>query len=180
MEDIQWLILDVDNVEDFLKMKGEDTLFRLLTVLQQGDETPLLMNTVVTIATMYKNSISLSDFTTSKQVMEVLLRLLDRTSSGPFKKKLLYSMNIMMATKPEMGSFFLEQKGVHRLEQVVLGADVELKKKGLEMYRNLLQMFEKNPQVATSNICSQALQDLTAGELKEDYPLLQAYVELFK
>ena len=167
-------------MEDFFKMKGEETLYQLLLTLQTGDETPLLMNTIVTIATMYKNTISLSDYSTSQQVLKSLLDRMQTARSSQFKKKLLYSMNTMIAGKKAMGEFFIQQEGVSLIEQFILGSDVELKRKGLAVYMNLLQMFEENPVVATSNVCSQALADLTARENQEDYPLLQAYFELFK
>lgn len=161
-------------------MRGEETLYQLFSTLRTGAETPLLMNTIVTLATMYKNTISLEDFSTSKQVLKSLLELMQTAPSSQFKKKLLYAMNSMIAGKKVMGEFFIQQEGVSMIEQCILGSDVELKRKGLAVYINLLQMFEDSPIVATSNVCSQALVDLTARENQEEYPLLQAYFELFK
>lgn len=167
-------------MEDFLKMKGEAVLFELLTKLQRMEEKELFMATAVTMATVYKNSISLTDYSTCQKVLRILLESLSATLSSPLDKKALYSINIIITNKPALGQFFIKENGVSLLEQFILGSDKDLKRKSLEVYRHLLQMFVDEPRLATSNICSQTLLDLTATENREEYPLVQSYLELLK
>lgn len=167
-------------MEDFLKMGGEAMLTQLVDILKDEEETPLLMNVMVTVATMYKNSISLTDFTSCKLVLQTMMQCLSKPISKQFEKKLLYAMNIIIANKPEMGESFLNQNGISILVKYILGSDKDLKRKSLGLFKSLLRMFETDHSVATSNICSQTLLDLTSADSAEDYPLIQSYFELLQ
>lgn len=161
-------------------MKGEAVLYELLTKLQSMEENQLFMATAVTMATVYKNSVSLTDYSTCQKVLRILVETLSANLSSPLNKKVLYAINIIITNKPELGRFFIQENGVSLLEQFILGSDKDLKRKSLDIYSHLLQMFIDEPRLATSNICSQTLLDLTAAENREEYPLVQSYLELLK
>lgn len=161
-------------------MKGEAVLYELLTKLQSMEENQMLMATAVTMATAYKNSVSLTDYSTCQKVLKILVETLSANLSSPLNKKALYAINIIITNKPELGRFFIKENGVSLLEQFILGSDKDLKRKSLDIYSHLLQMFIDEPRLATSNICSQTLLDLTATENREEYPLVQSYLELLK
>ena len=172
----------MDNVENFLKLGGEAVLVDVLNSIKTNGETPLLTNVIVTIATMYKNTISLQDYSTASAVLSSILALTKDTSSCSlqFLKKLLYSINIIISNKPQLGKQFLDSAGMKVLIDFILGNQNDLKRKSLEIYRNLFQMFDENPLLSTSNICTQTLIDLTELANREDYPLIQSYLELLK
>ena len=161
-------------------MKGEETLYQFLLLLKDHKDLPLFQSTITLLATIYKNTISLTDFTTSKAVLTILIDSLSQPLSITVEKKYLYAINILLAGKKEMGNAFIEHDGMKIIEKVILGQEIELKRKGLTLYKSLVMMFGKNPVLATSNICSQTLLDLTAVENQEDYPLIQAYLELLR
>ena len=131
---------------------------------------------------MYKNSISLQDFSAASTVLSDIIALTKNTpsSSLQFLKKLLYSINIIISNKPQLGKQFLDSAGMKVLIDFILGNQNDLKRKSLEIYRNLFLMFDENPLLSTSNICTQALIDLTEWSNREDYPLIQSYLELLK
>ena len=114
------------------------------------------------------------------QEVTILIDSLSQPLSITVEKKYLYAINILLAGKKEMGDAFIEHDGMKIIEKVILGQEIELKRKGLTLYKSLVMMFGKNPVLATSNICSQTLLDLTAVENQEDYPLIQAYLELLR
>ena len=161
-------------------MKGEETLYQFLLLLKDHSDLPLFQSTISLLATVYKNTISLTDLTTSKAVLNILINSLSQSLPVAVEKKYLYAINILLAGKKEMGDAFIEHDGMKIIEKVILGQEIELKRKGLTLYKSLVMMFGKNPVLASSNICSQTLLDLTAVENQEDYPLIQAYLELLR
>ena len=161
-------------------MKGEETLYQFLLLLKDHSDLPLFQSTISLLATMYKNTISLTDLTTSKAVLNILINALSQSLPVAVEKKYLYAINILLAGKKEIGEAFLAHDGMQIIEKVILGQEKELKRKGLALYKSLVLMFGKSPVLATSNICSQTLLDLTAIENQEDYPLVQSYLELLR
>ncbi|KAK8831246.1 hypothetical protein WA577_003416 [Blastocystis sp. JDR] len=176
LNDIQWLILDVDNVEDFVKMKGEALLLSALSALTSQPSVPAatVAETIVTVATLYKNAVSITDLTPCQTALKTILPYTD--SSEPLlRKKAFYALNVMVGKNAAMAEAFVASGGVRVLE-AAMGGDAEAKKKALQLYRALGQYFPQRPELSTINVCSKLLQDLTHEE--GAYELLEAYMQL--
>ena len=149
----------MDNVEDFVKMKGEALLLSALSVLTSQPSVPAatVAEAIVTVATLYKNAVSITDLTPCQTALKTILPYTD--SSEPLlRKKAFYALNVMVG------------------KNAAMGGDAEAKKKALQLYRALGQYFPQRPELSTINVCSKLLQDLTHEE--GAYELLEAYMQL--
>ena len=87
----------MDNVEDFVKMKGEALLLSALSALTSQPSVPAatVAETIVTVATLYKNAVSITDLTPCQTALKTILPYTD--SSEPLlRKKTFYALNVMV------------------------------------------------------------------------------------
>ena len=166
----------MDNVEDFVKMKGEALLLSALSALTSQPSVPAatVAEAIVTVATLYKNAVSITDLTPCQTALKTILPYTD--SPEPLlRKKAFYALNVMVGKNAAMAEAFVASGGVRVLE-AAMGGDAEAKKKALQLYRALGQYFPQRPELSTINVCSTLLQDLTHEE--GAYELLEAYMQL--
>ena len=168
-------------MEDLLKMNGEELLVKVFVQLASISEVnqDLLKESIVTIATLYKNALSIHDVSLCEEVMKSLLKL----ASSPeetMQRKVYYAMSVIIAKYPEMAEFFVKNDGVSLLEQAVSSSTGDQKRRALQMYGRLLALFPTTPSLSTVNVCSQCMEDLTSEQWKTSNLLLESYLELLK
>ena len=158
-------------------MKGEALLLSALSALTSEPSVPAATTAeaIVTVATLYKNALSITDMAPCQTALETILPY--TASSEPLlRKKAFYAINVMVSKNAAMAEAFVKSGGVRVLE-AAMGGDAEGKKKALQLYRALGQYFPQRPELSTINVCSKMLQDLTHAE-EGAYELLEAYMQL--
>jgi len=162
-------------------MKGEELLAKMFVQLASmpAVNQDLLKESIVTIATLYKNALSIQDLSFCEEVMKCLLKL-GTSQEETIQRKVYYAMSVIIAKYPEMAEFFLKHDGVSLLEQAVSSSTEDQKKRALQMYGRLLALFPTTPSLSTVNVCSQCMEDLTSEQWKMNNLLLESYLELLK
>ena len=167
-------------MEDLLKMGGESLLVETLVTLSTSNApTPLLADSVVAVSTLYKNAISISDLSLCEKALGILMEL-STSSDESLQRKSFFGINAIVSHFRPMAERFIEKDGIRLVEQGILSEDLERKKKALLLYSNLLAQFPTQPALSTSNVCSQAMQDLTSVEWESQYALVEAYLNLLQ
>ena len=180
LTDIEWLILDVDNVEDLSKMGGESLLVQSLIAFSSLDvPSSLLTSSVVAVATFYKNALSVTDLSSCESALQALMEINTRDDAS-LQRKSFYAINAIVSHYESMAEMFVKHNGVRLLERSVMSDDMDSKRKALLLYRNLLSLFPAQPALSTANVCSQALQDLTTLRWDTQYALVESYVRLLQ
>lgn len=158
-------------------MKGEALLLSALSALTSQPSVPAapIAEAIVTVATLYKNAVSITDFVPCSTAMKAILPY--TSSAEPLlRKKAFYALNVMVSKNEAIAEAFVAMGGVRVLE-AAMGGDAEAKKKALQLYRALGQYFPQRPELSTINVCSKMLQDLT-HEKEGAYELMEAYMQL--
>ena len=161
-------------------MGGESLLVNSLVALASSNApSSLLAASVVSVSTLYKNALSISDLSLCDQALQILMDL-SSSSDESLQRKSFFGINAIVSHFKPMAERFIEQNDIHLVEQSVLSDDVERKKKGLLLYRTLLSQFPTQPALSTANVCSQAMQDLTSVEWESHYALVESYFKLLQ
>ena len=157
-------------------MKGEELLVKVFVQLASmpAVNQDLLKESIVTIATLYKNALSIQDLSFCEEVMKCLLKL-GASQEEMIQRKVYYTMSVIIAKYPEMAEFFLEYDGVSLLEQAVSSSTEDQKRRALQMYGRLLALFPTTPSLSTVNVCSQCMEELTSEQWKTHNLLLESY-----
>ena len=165
-------------MEDFRKLCGEELAVQtLLQVAAIPDvSTELLKDSVVVVATLYKNALSVSDLSLCEQALRSLLSLANYADET-LQRKVFFALTVIVDRFPPMAEFFTQHGGVALLEQAVASGETTRKERALQMYRWLLALFPRQPALSTVNVCSRCMEDLTRSP---ENSLLQAYVELLQ
>lgn len=162
-------------------MKGEEVLVKVFVQLANMSvvSQDLLKESIVTIATLYKNALSISDLSLCEEMMNCLLKLAVSKEEN-IQRKVYYAISVVIAKYPEMAEFFLKHEGVSYLEQAVSSSSEDQKRRALQMYGRLLVLFPTTPSVSTLNVCSQCMEDLTSDQWQTNNLLLESYLELLE
>lgn len=165
-----------------MKMKGEELLAKMFVQLASmpAVNQDLLKESIVTIATLYKNALSIQDLSFCEEVMKCLLKL-GTSQEETIQRKVYYAMSVIIAKYPEMAEFFLKHDGVSLLEQAVSSSTEDQKKRALQIYGRLLALFPTTHSLSTVKQCVlQCMEDLTSEQWKMNNLLLESYLELLK
>lgn len=168
-------------------MDGESLLVLTLKHLVALPTPPVdvLKESIVTVATLYKNAFSIasSSLTLCTEAIQSLMTLMHNEmmrENDQVVRKLFYALSVITNKYPAMGEFFLQNNGVVVLEQAVASSSDDMKRRALQMYRQLFQQFTTLPSLSTINVCSQCMEDLTDSKWRENIPLLEAYAEFLR
>ena len=165
-------------MEDFRKLQGESLAVQTLQEVAALPDvsTELVKDSVLVVATLYKNALAVSDFSLCEQALQTLLSLAD-AGDETLQRKVFFALTVLVDRFPPMAEFFTQRGGVALLERAVTSGPTAQKERALQMYRRLLALFPRRPALSTVNVCSRCMEDLTASPANS---LLQAYVELLQ
>ena len=166
-------------------MDGESLLVQTFRQLISLPSPPVevLKESIVILATLYKNALSIPSLTLCSETLQSLMTLMGNPQTQgneQVQRKVFYALNIITSKYPVMGEYFVQNNGVVLLERVMTAPSGDEKRKALQMYRQLFRQFPTLPSLSTINVCSQCMEDLTSTEWRENTPLLEAYVEFLQ
>ena len=166
-------------------MDGESLLVQTFRQLISLPSPPVevLKESIVVIATLYKNALSIPSLTLCSETLQSLMALMSNPqiqSNEQVQRKVFYALNILTSKYTAMSEFFVQNNGVVLLERAMATPSGDEKRRALQMYRQLFRQFPTHPSLSTINVCSQCMEDLTSTEWRENTPLLEAYAEFLQ
>ena len=112
-------------MEDLLKMGGESLLVdSLVTLSSSSSKVPssLLAASIVSVSTLYKNALSISDLSLCEKALNVLMDL-SSSSDESLQRKSFFGINAIVSHFKPMAERFIEHssRAVPRAARVVYG-----------------------------------------------------------
>ena len=96
-------------MEDLLKMGGESLLVDSLVTLSSSSKAPssLLATSIVSVSTLYKNALSISDLSLCEKALNVLMDL-SSSSDESLQRKSFFGINAIVSHFKPMAARFIE------------------------------------------------------------------------